>query len=187
MIAKSSLPPASGTPGDLDQSQDEYDELDPDSMAGQSQEEEVRILETDEPPSLLQRAYIARDNSNVFFIEEKSELTYKKKFILDDAEEVKKELEFRHSEANDHGTIEVYEDGTWRKTFERTMTELVLAPIRFYVKMNSGRLNLIEYYCGANIPGCHIKVNYQEHRHLASGPEPEIPPEFQRGEMQYNM
>ena len=96
MIAKSSLPPASGTPGDLDQSQDEYDELDPDSMAEQSQEEEIRILETGEPPSLLQRAYIARDNSNVFFIEEKSELTYKKKFILDDAEEVKKELEFRH-------------------------------------------------------------------------------------------
>ena len=156
-------------------------------MAGQSQEEEIRILETDEPPSLAQRAFITKDNSNVFFIEEKTELTYKKKFILDDAEEVKKELEFRHSEVDGQGTIEVFEDGTPRKTFQRTMTELVLSPIRFYVKMNSGKLNLIEYYCGANIPGCHIKVNKQEHRHLASGPEPETPPEYQRGEMQYNM
>ena len=110
-----------------------------------------------------------------------------KKFILEDAEEVKKELEFRHSEADGRGTIEVHEDGTHRTTFERTMTELIEAPIRFYVTMNSNKLNLIEYYCGADNPGCHIKVNKEEHRHLASGPEPETPPELQRGDMQYNI
>ena len=67
------------------------------------------------------------------------------------------------------------------------MTELVDAPIRFYVTMNSGKLNLIEYYCGADIPGCHIKVNDQKHRDLASGPGPETPPDYQRGQIVQNL
>ena len=187
VISGSGFLPAGDTPVESDESLEENDELEPDSMAGQSQEEEViQILETNQPPTPAQRAYMTEDNSNIFFIEEKTALTYSKKFVLDDAEEVKKELEFRHSEADGQGTIEVYEDSTFRKTFERTMTELVVAPIRFYVTMNSGKLNLIEYYCGADVPGCHLKVNFQEHRHLASGPEPEDPPEYQRGGMKCN-
>ena len=73
---------------------------------------------------------------------------------------MQKELEFRHSEVDGQGTIEVYENGKKKKTFQRTMTELVVDPIRFYMKMNSGKLNLIEYYCGADTPGCHIRVNF---------------------------
>ena len=92
-------------------------------------------------------------------------------------------MKFKHSEANGRGTIEVFEGKTLRQTIERTMTELVDAPIRFYVTMNSGKLNLIEYYCGADIPGCHIKVNDQKHRDLASGPGPETPPDYQRGQI----
>ena len=51
-MAKSSIPPASSIPADLDQSQEEYNELESESMTGQTQEEEIKILETDLPPSM---------------------------------------------------------------------------------------------------------------------------------------
>ena len=51
-MAKSSIPPASSIPADLDQSQEECDEHESESMTGQNQEEEIKILETDQPPSM---------------------------------------------------------------------------------------------------------------------------------------
>ena len=63
------------------------------------------------------------------------------------------------------------------------MADLVENPIRFYVEMNNGILNEIEYYCGVDNPGCYIRVNSQEQQDLRGGPKPKEVPEFQRGEI----
>ena len=55
-----------------------------------------------------------------------------------------------------------------------------MEPIKFYIELNA-QLNLVEFYCGHDNPGCHLLVNKVLHQEMASGPEPEEPPEFQRG------
>ena len=87
-----------------------------------------------------------------------------------------------HEWENGTGEIEIWQDGVKKQTVNRTMVQLADNPIRFYVKMNTGQLNEVEYYCGIDNPGCYIKVNTHDQREMASQPDPEELPKFLRGE-----
>ena len=106
---------------------------------------------------------------------------YEREFTLRNIEDVTQEIKFKHQEENGEGTIEVYTNGTLRQTFNRTLSQLALEPIRFLLPLdenNKKKLERLEYYVGRDNPGCHLLVNNQPHQEMASQPEPDEPPEF---------
>ena len=92
-----------------------------------------------------------------------------RKFVLCDIEETKQILEFVHKEDNGAGTIDVILNGKNCRQYERTLNQLAQEPILFYLDMKSQASN-IEYYCGLDNPGCHLKVNGKPHVTLPNGP-----------------
>ena len=138
------------------------------------------MLGTNIQPTAAQLASIEASDSEIYLLEETTELRMKRTFVLSDIEETKQILEFVHKEKDANGTIHVILNGQNKSRYDRTLNQLAQEPIRFYLDMKS-QTTLVEYYCGLDNPGCHLKVNGKPHGTLPSGPEYGDPPEFQRG------
>ena len=89
-----------------------------------------------------------------------AKLVYVREFTLSDVEERIMVIEFLHTEDDlGNGTIDVVVNKVKCRSFCKTLLQLMDEPIRFYLPMNGGQLNEIEYYYGRENAGCHIKVN----------------------------